>query len=59
MLLTFACLQFIEKTLPGSFANTDLQEYLQSIGAKKVVLVGYMVSLCPYMLPPVCPKANC
>ncbi|KAL1999111.1 hypothetical protein VTN02DRAFT_5019 [Thermoascus thermophilus] len=38
--------KFIEKTLPGSFAKTDLQEYLQSIGAKKVVLVGYMAHVC-------------
>ncbi|KAL2220104.1 Isochorismatase-like protein [Thermoascus aurantiacus ATCC 26904] len=38
--------KIIEKTLPGSFAKTDLHEYLQSIGAKKVVLVGYMAHVC-------------
>lgn len=34
----------VVKNFPNSFAKTDLHEYLQGIGAKKVVLVGYMVS---------------
>ena len=34
----------IGKNYPSSFAKTDLNEYLESIGIKKIVLVGYMVS---------------
>jgi hypothetical protein len=34
----------IGKNFPSSFAKTDLHEYLESIGVKKIVLVGYMVS---------------
>ncbi|EEH42532.2 uncharacterized protein PADG_07352 [Paracoccidioides brasiliensis Pb18] len=34
----------ITKRFPSSFAETDLHEYLQSLGAKKIVLVGYMAS---------------
>lgn len=33
----------IKKNYPGSFASTDLEEHLQKIGSKKVVLTGYMV----------------
>ncbi|KAL4772393.1 Isochorismatase-like protein [Aspergillus nidulans var. acristatus] len=38
----------ITKNLPSSFAQTDLHEYLQSLGVigKKVVLVGYMAHVC-------------
>ncbi|KAK2795217.1 hypothetical protein FQN52_006147 [Onygenales sp. PD_12] len=32
----------ITKLFPSSFAETDLHEYLQSLGVKKIVLVGYM-----------------
>lgn len=32
------------KNFPNSFASTDLHQYLQGLGAKKIVLVGYMVS---------------
>lgn len=34
----------IRKQFPGSFASTDLQQHLEIIGSKKVVLTGYMVS---------------
>ena len=33
----------IWKKHPGSYAGTDLQEWLDGEGVKKVVLVGYMV----------------
>ena len=36
----------IGKNHPSSFADTDLQEYLGSEAGTKVVLTGYMVSLC-------------
>ncbi|KAL4977918.1 Isochorismatase-like protein [Aspergillus desertorum] len=38
----------ITKNLPSSFAQTDLHEYLESLGrvGKKVVLVGYMAHVC-------------
>lgn len=36
----------IHKHYPGSFAGTDLQEYLEAQGNKKLVLTGYMVSGC-------------
>ena len=35
----------IEKHHPGSFKDTDLHEYLQKEGIKKVILTGYMVQL--------------
>jgi nicotinamidase-related amidase len=34
----------IRKQYPGSFAGTDLDEYLKSTGHNKIVLTGYMVS---------------
>ncbi|KAL4890975.1 Isochorismatase-like protein [Aspergillus ambiguus] len=36
------------KHFPSSFAQTDLHEYLQSLGSlgKKIVLVGYMAHVC-------------
>lgn len=34
----------IGKSHPSSFADTDLQQYLETTGKKKIVLVGYMVS---------------
>jgi nicotinamidase-related amidase len=34
----------IKKNFPSSFAGTGLKEYLDGLGIKKVVLVGYMVS---------------
>src|SRR5450755_2592523 len=37
--------KLIGKNFPSSFAKTGLQDYLEEIGVKKVVLVGYMV--CP------------
>ncbi|KAL0943380.1 isochorismatase family protein YddQ [Colletotrichum truncatum] len=38
----------VHKNFPGSFAGTDLQEYLESQGekGKKVVLTGYMAHVC-------------
>jgi isochorismate hydrolase len=34
----------VEKSHPGSFTGTDLQEVLTATGRSKIVLVGYMVS---------------
>lgn len=38
----------VTKNFPSSFAKTDLQEYLQSLGSvgNKIVLVGYMAHVC-------------
>lgn len=38
----------IVKNFPSSFAQTDLHEYLRSLGdvGKKIVLVGYMAHVC-------------
>lgn len=38
----------VAKNFPNSFAQTDLDEYLKSIGeaGKKIVLVGYMAHVC-------------
>ncbi|MCJ1258074.1 phospholipase C type enzyme [Lignoscripta atroalba] len=36
----------IGKQHPSSFAGTDLEEYLQKVGAKKLVLTGYMAHVC-------------
>ncbi|PGH04911.1 hypothetical protein GX51_03207 [Blastomyces parvus] len=36
----------ITKRWPNAFGETDLHEYLQSLGAKKIVLVGYMAHVC-------------
>ncbi|PGH31741.1 hypothetical protein GX50_05464 [[Emmonsia] crescens] len=36
----------ITKKFPSAFAETDLHDYLQSLGAKKIVLVGYMAHVC-------------
>lgn len=35
----------IEKLHPSSFADTVLNDYLRGFGGKKIVLVGYMVSV--------------
>ncbi|SLM34903.1 isochorismatase hydrolase [Lasallia pustulata] len=32
--------------MPSSFAGTDLHEYLEKTGKKKVVLTGYMAHVC-------------
>ncbi|RWA07030.1 hypothetical protein EKO27_g8086 [Xylaria grammica] len=37
----------VVKQFPGSFTGTQLQEILEKTGRKKIVLTGYMVSLCP------------
>ncbi|KAK9899044.1 isochorismatase [Cystobasidium minutum MCA 4210] len=36
----------VHKKYPGSFAETDLDNLLKKIDAKKVVLVGYMAHVC-------------
>ncbi|KEZ46278.1 hypothetical protein SAPIO_CDS1191 [Scedosporium apiospermum] len=36
----------IHKLYPSSFADTDLQQHLESIGSKKLVLAGYMAHVC-------------
>ncbi|KAF5706010.1 amidase nicotinamidase [Fusarium mundagurra] len=36
----------IYKEFPGSFTTTDLQDVLDKIGKKKVVLTGYMAYVC-------------
>ncbi|KAH7120246.1 Isochorismatase-like protein [Dactylonectria estremocensis] len=36
----------IYKNFPGSFASTDLQEHLEKLGSKKIVLTGYMAHVC-------------
>lgn len=38
----------VTKNHPNSFANTDLEEYLQGLGdvGEKIVLVGYMAHVC-------------
>ena len=35
----------IHKVHPGAFADTDLNQFLEGTGKKKLVLTGYMVSL--------------
>lgn len=36
----------IEKTLPGSFTNTPLEEYLRENGIETVTIAGYMTHMC-------------
>ncbi|PKS05623.1 hypothetical protein jhhlp_008142 [Lomentospora prolificans] len=36
----------VHKNYPSSFADTDLKQHLDSIGSKKLVLVGYMAHVC-------------
>ncbi|KNB10671.1 hypothetical protein FOXG_10817 [Fusarium oxysporum f. sp. lycopersici 4287] len=36
----------VEKSHPGSFTGTDLQEVLTATGRSKIVLVGYMAHVC-------------
>ncbi|KAI0133701.1 Isochorismatase-like protein [Xylariales sp. AK1849] len=36
----------VVKQYPGSFTGTDLGEHLEKLGAKKVVLAGYMAHVC-------------
>ncbi|KAL1958701.1 hypothetical protein VTO42DRAFT_4044 [Malbranchea cinnamomea] len=36
----------ITKNFPSAFGKTDLHEFLQGLGAKKIVLVGYMAHVC-------------
>ncbi|KAH7131060.1 isochorismatase hydrolase [Dactylonectria macrodidyma] len=38
--------KIVYKNHPSSFAKTDLDEYLQSISSKKIVLTGYMAHVC-------------
>ncbi|RVU38858.1 cysteine hydrolase [Hwanghaeella grinnelliae] len=36
----------VEKSLPNSFAGTNLDEILKGIGRKKVIIVGFMSHMC-------------
>ncbi|KAL6407223.1 isochorismatase [Ilyonectria robusta] len=36
----------VVKNYPSSFASTDLEQHLQSISSKKIVLTGYMAHVC-------------
>jgi nicotinamidase-related amidase len=36
----------IDKQWPGSFTNTILQEWLESVGVKTVSIAGYMTQMC-------------
>jgi nicotinamidase-related amidase len=36
----------IDKQWPGSFTNTELQEWLESVEAKTVSIAGYMTQMC-------------
>ncbi|WVQ73439.1 hypothetical protein IAR50_003011 [Cryptococcus sp. DSM 104548] len=36
----------VNKQHPGAFTDTDLQDLLDKVGRKKVVLVGYMAHIC-------------
>jgi nicotinamidase-related amidase len=36
----------ITKTLPNSFAHTNLAEHLQSVGGRPVVIAGFMTHMC-------------
>ncbi|KAH7123210.1 isochorismatase [Dactylonectria estremocensis] len=38
--------KIVYKNHPSSFAKTDLEEHLQSISSKKIVLTGYMAHVC-------------
>lgn len=36
----------IDKQLPGAFTGTNLDQWLKSVGAKTVVITGYMTHMC-------------
>ncbi len=36
----------VEKTLPGSFTNTDLEDWLRKRGISTVSIAGYMTHMC-------------
>ena len=36
----------IQKSLPGSFTGTNLESWLQKLGADTVVIAGYMTQMC-------------
>ncbi len=36
----------IDKQLPGAFTDTNLEEWLKSVGADTVVVTGYMTHMC-------------
>jgi nicotinamidase-related amidase len=38
--------QLIEKSLPGSFTNTDLEKILKELGCDTVTIAGYMSQMC-------------
>ncbi len=37
---------YIEKNLPGSFINTDLEAWLRGQGVQAVAIAGYMTQMC-------------
>lgn len=37
---------FIEKTMPGSFTNTELEDVLKKLGCDTLVITGYMTQMC-------------
>jgi len=36
----------IDKQLPGSFTNTNLEDWLQSVNAEAIAIAGYMTHMC-------------
>ncbi|KAJ6541513.1 Isochorismatase-like protein [Mycena capillaripes] len=36
----------VKKHFPGAFAETNLQDIIQNLGVRKIVLVGYMAHIC-------------
>ncbi len=38
--------QIVEKSLPGSFTNTGLEELLKQLGVDTVAICGYMTQMC-------------
>jgi nicotinamidase-related amidase len=39
-------LKIIDKSLPGSFTNTELEAVLKTLGIETVVICGYMTQMC-------------
>ncbi len=38
--------KIVDKTLPNSFAGTDLEEHLRNLGNPPLILVGFMTHMC-------------
>jgi nicotinamidase-related amidase len=45
-LLVREYVRIIDKTLPGSFTNTELEESLKGMGIDTIVVSGYMTQMC-------------